>query len=201
MARLLVIAVSLCIVGSLATGAAIQIGRFQSAPTGLSMLHLTDCSLPCWIGRTSRIGARERILDVFARTYGFRVIRDTYSEALNLANISLQAPGEPVQILDFTLATGLGLTVDHIVIRSSARITVAELHNLLGSPTYVLASRALPSLVYGDGVRGLRVAITKGSPLSPADLVVQIDLFADASRTQDFAPWRGFTRLSRYARP
>ena len=50
MARLLIVILVLCIALGTSTGAAILIGRQQPLPEHLTMLHLTDCAPPCWIG-------------------------------------------------------------------------------------------------------------------------------------------------------
>jgi hypothetical protein len=202
MFRVLVIVVLSVSCYLLAIGTATHIGRSQLVPVALARLHLTDCTLPCWIGielgQTSRLEARERILAVFAKADGFQTVRDSYSEPLNVAILSFQSFDEPAQMVDFILFTGRGLAVSQIIITSSVPLTLGDFHALLGVPRCVSLRRAFP-LIYADGY--LRVEVRKGTRLVPDQPVTRIDLSFDSELDQECIPWQGFTRLRRYGSP
>jgi hypothetical protein len=183
----------------MAISAASGIGRSQIVPIALARLHLTDCALPCWIGiqlgQTSRIEARERILAVFAKADGFQIVRDNYSEALNLTILSLQSPDEPPQTVNFILSIGQGLAVSHIIVMSSVPTTLGDLHTLVGVPRCVSLRNAFP-LVYANGY--LRVEAGKADRLAPDQPVTRIDLSSDSQVDQQCVPWQGFTVSRHY---
>ena len=50
MRRLFTLILALCLFFTVFTGAAILIGQQQPVPERLILLHLADCTPPCWIG-------------------------------------------------------------------------------------------------------------------------------------------------------
>jgi hypothetical protein len=184
---------------ALAIGASLRVGYRQPVPANLSMLRLTDCSLPCWIGieigQTSRLDARDRILTVFVKEHGFRIRADTYSEALNLVGLTLVSPDDPSQVFDFTLSTVNSLAVQYIWIKPATTVTVGDLLALLGAPGQILPSASSPSLVYNTGGRGLRAYVKQLAILSPREPILYFELYANRQISQSFEVWHGFTAL------
>ncbi len=204
MCRLIKVTMLIGCVVALAVGAATALGRLQPVPGTLATLRLTDCALPCWIGievgRTSRLEARERILAVFVREHNFAVLQDTYSESLNLIRITLLGPGDPAQVLDFTLATETSLAVQYIRITSKDTMTVGDLHALLGAPSRFLPYTPFPSLIYTWGDRGLRAYVRQVDVLSPTEPILYVELYANSPMAPWFQSWHGFTVLERLLR-
>src|SRR4051812_20780951 len=77
--RLIWHSLRLCLALTAFVGTTVIAGRHDSAPDHLAILHLTDCTLPCWIGivpgQTTLDQAGERIDAVYERAsdLGFSV--------------------------------------------------------------------------------------------------------------------------------
>jgi hypothetical protein len=200
MHRLVKLTTLIACVAGMIIGTATFAGRAESTPANLATLRLTECALPCWIGieigHTSRIEARNRILAVFVKEHGYKVIGDSYSESLNLVRITLLSPEERAQRIDFTLATETSLAVQYIWIKTTGIVTVGELHALLGAPSLFLSSTPFPSLTYNSGDRGLRAYVSRVEILSPAEPVLYFELYANKQILESSQIWPGFSILS-----
>src|SRR5579859_6326596 len=136
---------------TLATGAALLLGRGQPTPDQLALLHLGDCQLPCWIGivpgQTTVGGARQRIKDIYGKMSGF-VVDET---EIKSCCIKVVENGQTRLLITLNTwgnqpdNTGIQLIYLDVVKQGNelaANLSIADTIGFLGNPNYFVFSAA-----------------------------------------------------------
>jgi hypothetical protein len=215
---LLRFSVLLLLILALLTSITRLLRQAQPKPTLIDMLHLGECAPPCWIGivpgKTTLTEAKARIIDVFGQS-GYLITFKLIS-APGLAWINLERPADPVGILLITLTAQDNRIVDTITFDFSSiylrnRIHLADVINLLGSPSRVMLP-VFPArgrqatgefaLLYDHNLNGLMATALLSDPV---DWGQEVQLLVIYRRGQlpvgpfsQFQPWHGFSSLDQY---
>jgi hypothetical protein len=215
---LLRFSILLLLILALLTGVTRLLGQSQPNPALIDMLHLTECAPPCWIGivpgKTTLTEARTRIINVFGQS-GYLLTFDLIS-APGLAWINVEQPADPIGILLITLTAHDNRVVDTITFDFSSiylrdRIYLADVINLLGSPSRVMlpvfparGRQAIGefALLYDHNQNGLMATALLSDPV---DWQQEVQLLVVYRRGQlpvgpfsQFQPWHGFSSLDQY---
>lgn len=187
-----------------AIGSAVIVGRSQPLSPGITLLHLNECPLPCWIGivpgETTVEQASRRIQAVYGSQAGVEV---SGHDAQFLIHDTLHGSEFIV-----ALYTEPDVQVSHDVIKTIWLGTLsngdgprlAELYSTVGEPDAVVSGDLdlnSSSLSYFDQRMTLNFGFTGCSTIM--NQVVGSIILADSKMGRDkFAsrlrPWRGFTR-------
>jgi|GEM_PF-1516618 hypothetical protein len=215
---LLRFSILLLLILALLTGVTRLLGQAQPNPTLIDMLHLTECAPPCWIGiipgKTTLADAKAHIISVFGQS-GYLLTFNLIS-APGLAWINVERPADPVGVLLITLTAQDNRIVDTITFDFSSvylrnRIRLADVINLLGSPSRVMLP-VFPArgkqmtgefaLLYDHDLNGLMATALLSDPV---DWRQEVQLLVVYRRGQlpvgpfsQFQPWHGFSSLDQY---
>ena len=201
---------------TVATGAALLLGRAQPMPDQLALLHLGDCQLPCWIGimpgKTTVGEARQRIKDVYGKMSGFavdeteitscciKIVEDGQSRLLITLNTWGNQPD----------STGIQLIYLDVVKQGgelTPNLSIADTIGFLGNPSYFVFSAASggqfpPTLIYTANHCELIPYLDANSyqgEVTPSMQVNSLTIYDQLPEGQDslFSPqlWRGFGRF------
>ena len=187
-----------------AIGSAVIVGRSQPLSPDVTLLHLNECPLPCWIGimpgETTVEQASKRIQAVFGSQAGIQI-------SGQVAQYSIR---DTIHGSEFIVAfyTEPDVPVSHDVIRTIWLGTLskgdgprlAELYTIVGEPDAVVSGDLdlnSSSLSYFDQRMTLNFGFTGCSTMM--NQVVGSIILADSKMGRDkFAsrlrPWHGFTR-------
>jgi hypothetical protein len=187
-------------------GTALIVGRRQSLPSRLEMLHLTECVPPCWIGivpgQTTIAEARQRIEQVFSYDAGYDLrvdpIDPNFWQVYIYRRAQLQAP------VVITLTAHQHTIVDAINFLFSASSsegstdvpTLADLHSVLGAPSRLLLWEGMkyPRIAYGDNHSGVLINARDSDYSYWTDNVFYMVLYGGDEKMvyNKEGPWRGF---------
>ncbi len=199
------------------TGITVLAGRRQPTSARLAMLRLTDCALPCWIGivpgKTTLDEAHAIIESAFGQSpdYDFSA---AWSDSSDLLPVILSEKANWANSIWIGLRVRPDRVVDSIVFyfdRPDNPITVADLHNLFGAPSYV----KLPNLsvdrsnefvlTYGDDFSGAKIYAEIEGRLQWSEQVHTLVLYTHDQipilQMKDQRPWEGFRTVASYYAP
>ena len=211
---LTICALRLSILLAVLTGAAIAIGLLQPPSAWITLLHLSDCELPCWIGiepgKTTFAEAQRQIEFVYGSSsayvvedYGFNVFGVVGKElshnfTVRLASdVSGSTPSIVQKIYLSPVSFGDELPVQPIL---------GELSNSLGKPEAVRLSISASESIFMVLYRGQRIEVYLNKPaacsrVSPNRQIVSILLREQPNNQGQYGglytrilPWRGFQR-------
>ncbi len=195
---LVVYAVRLLAALVLLSGAAILVGQRQSPSEWVTLLHLNDCELPCWIGiepgKTTFAEAQRRIVDAYEDTSLYEVSTLNYDHY----RITYKPKGYRLEIL-LDLYGGersLQTSVHSITLLFQPGLpTVAELYDHLGALEFVeyLSFEDLKQELYFRNQRiKVSVDVLDCGNVIPTQRVREVDLWGSGLGIYAPIKWHGF---------
>src|SRR5262245_58543871 len=207
---------SLAVIGlcTLSAGTTVFAGRQQPGAERLAMLRFDNCAIPCWIGivpgKTTTEQARSIIKSIFGNSSEY-ALSVASTEGADLLPVILSERANPVNTTWIGLRVRSDRVIDSIVFSfadPSNPITLADVHNLFGAPSYVrlpsLADDRSGNLVltYGSVYSGANVYTVRQSRLALSQEVFTLILYSRVlipiMPSDDLRPWEGFRPLATY---
>lgn len=207
MRRLLLYSVGLCLLMIAPIAGIVLIGRASPIPDRLTMLHLTDCQIPCWIGivpgKTTIAQARAYIDAVYGASPKYRVEFYAKDPSVVVPDFSIYTKSGPDGVASIRISadsSGVIAWIDINFFDASGKPlgvppTAGELHRLLGPPSREVIYRTADQnhLLYGSTAEGLLVGLEEyGRWSSP---IYGVELFGTSQiYSMETCPWHGFGR-------
>jgi hypothetical protein len=194
--------------------ATITIGQQQPSPEQFTMLHLSDCQPPCWIGivpgKSTIAEAKDRLMTVYGWSDKYQMTIDPRSTSPLLAITLTKQPGSDPSmyiVLDSKRDNVIHtIMFDFYFDQIYSQTKVAELLDLLGTPVclskhYYSDSYALS---FGDYLSGIWIDTEYKERIDSLAQVQTLWFYGNGRAEldptgvyQDF-DWRGFTTVQKY---
>ena len=146
MRRMVLLGIVLTLLFGLMAGTVLAMSRQQPAPAALTLLRLSDCESPCWIGiepgKTTIAVAKKRLIQVFGSPdSGFSL---DFGDAINphILWVNMQRRVHPDGILQVVMDAHFGTVVQSISFSFESLFipdqpTIADAFRLFGTPTKI----------------------------------------------------------------
>src|SRR3954447_24791552 len=93
MRKLIIFMFTLGVLLTAGVGSAVAVGHLRHSPEQVQMLHLQDCSLPCWIGiipgKTRMNEALHLITEVYGKIPGYNISSNGHRILLENSNVDI----------------------------------------------------------------------------------------------------------------
>jgi hypothetical protein len=210
MRKLMGLGAALALILALLVGGAVLTKRQTTTPGVMTMLRLSDCSWPCWIGivpgETTIWVAKGRVIAEFSPLARFQltsppsVVWATLDTKPDLGVVYVTVDAQSDNIVDRIM-----LDFNSVYFRD--RATVGDFHQLFGAPSHVALPSAFSTtdsygLIYGDDQQGMVIFTLWRNAIGWDQKVTTVVFYANGQLpfgpSVDIRPWRGFRPLGLY---
>jgi len=188
-------------------GLAIVVGRQRSSSHAITILHLNDCTLPCWIGimpgKTTLAEGRANILSVFGQTNNDLLRESTYN-----FTVRNRAGNPSFSIYLETFSGADDDPVDSVILsleQPDMQPSIGELFAITGAPSHVFSwnefevqHSLLNNLFYEEAQTLIRIENTGCNPIRLDQKVLTIRFYGPLMISMPDTPngfiyrWHGF---------
>lgn len=203
--------ISLSLILIILIGLALIVGHMQPPATAVTMLHLTDCTPPCWINITPRQTLQREVKTLFSKAYPnhepFFIIVGKAGGGVQMETYSTIDPiPASTDIVSSILIGDMDKSRNNVIANSTLMPRIGDVLLLWGAPTCInLEAPDFWRLRYYRGKDGLSVIdiLLKGRQLQPKQAIYYFSFYhtsryGNECLRPDKKPWLGFANVDRY---
>jgi len=188
-------------------GLALLVGQAQPIPPRVAVLHLTQCSLPCWIGIIPGTTTKEEAVEKVRKVYGKNVLakEDVIENPIMFRIWNEDTPDNTVevQLSNSTLHPNLIMAISFRFLPFlESDISVGEVYTILGPPDGITPyDSGDANFLYTHAECCKTLWVHAPNRIDFTQIPDELEIYLpdeDAATPIAARPWRGFTTLDRY---